>query len=133
MLSIYNSKKIPGRLFFNVLASSACLGHTCLIRLIYSVCLVVLGLIFSSAANAQSAPNISPVTGAYSSQPNNGAQTVTIGGTITSSDQLTITVYDHGLPQAYEPVSYTVASSDTLTTIATNLTLAINKADVRLA
>ncbi len=121
MLSIYNSKKIPGRLFFNVLAS-----HTCLARLICSVCLILLSLFFCISANAQSAPNITPTTGAYASQPNNGTQTVTIGGTITSGDQLTITVYDHGLPQAYEPVSYTVASSDTLTTIATNLTLAIN-------
>lgn len=126
MISIYNSDKnirppVLLKVFFRVLAS-----HTCLNRLIYSVYLVVLSLIFSSAANAQSAPNISPVTGAYASQPNNGTQTVTIGGTVTTGDQLTITVYNYGLTQAYETVSYTVASSDTLSTIATSLTSAIN-------
>ena len=77
-------KSIKPVVFLKVLANHAFL---------YPICLVVLSLFFSSAANAQNAPNISPVTGAYASQPNNGTQTVTIGGTITTGDQLTITVY----------------------------------------
>ena len=54
------------------------------------------------------------MTGAYSSQPNNGTQTVTIGGTVTTSDQLTITVYDHGLTQGYEAITYTVQKTNAI-------------------
>ena len=58
--------------------------------------------------------------------PPNGAQTAVIGGTKTTGDVLTLTVYDAGLSGGSEAVAHTVLSGDTLTSIATNLTAAIN-------
>jgi len=58
--------------------------------------------------------------------PQNGTQTAVIGGTKTTGDVLTLTVYDAGLSGGSEAVAYTVLSGDTLTSIATNLTAAIN-------
>ncbi len=61
-----------------------------------------------------------------------GSATATIGGTKTTGDVLTITVHDAGLTGGQEAVSYTVLSTDTLTTIASGLTAAIN-ADTHLS
>ncbi|MBK9622928.1 MAG: LysM peptidoglycan-binding domain-containing protein [Candidatus Obscuribacter sp.] len=58
--------------------------------------------------------------------PPNGTQTTVIGVTRTTGDVLTLTVYDAGLSGGLEAVAYTVLSGDTLTSIATNLTAAIN-------
>jgi RHS repeat-associated protein len=58
-------------------------------------------------------------------------QTATIGGTITASDTLTITVQDSALSGGQEVVNYTVQSGDTTTTIAANLAAAIT-ADTNL-
>lgn len=61
----------------------------------------------------------------------NGTQTAVIGGTKTTGNTLTITVYDAGLTGGTESVTYTVLSTDTLTSIASGLASAIN-ADVNL-
>lgn len=58
--------------------------------------------------------------------PPNGVQTATIGGTKTTSDVLTITVYDPGLSGGSKAINYTVLGGDTLTTIATGIASAIN-------
>ncbi|MBK9617558.1 MAG: LysM peptidoglycan-binding domain-containing protein [Candidatus Obscuribacter sp.] len=58
--------------------------------------------------------------------PQNGTQTVVIGGTKTTGDVLTLTIYDAGLSGGSEAVAYTVLSGDTLTSLAANLTAAIN-------
>ena len=58
--------------------------------------------------------------------PMNGTQTVAVGGTKRTSDVLTITVFDAGLTGAQQSISYTVASGDTLTTIATGIANAVN-------
>ena len=58
----------------------------------------------------------------------NGVQTVVVGGTKTTGNVLTLSVYDAGLSAGVETVSYTVASADTLTSIATAIAAAINAA-----
>ncbi|MBX9571394.1 MAG: LysM peptidoglycan-binding domain-containing protein [Candidatus Obscuribacterales bacterium] len=55
----------------------------------------------------------------------NVPKTATVGGSITIGDQLTIVTHDSGLAQP-EPVSYTVQSGDSTTSIATALKNAIN-------
>ena len=55
-----------------------------------------------------------------------GSEIATIGGPITASDVLTITVLDASLPGGQVPISYTVQSSDTLNSVATNLASNIN-------
>lgn len=50
----------------------------------------------------------------------------TIGGTVTTSDVLTITVHDAALSGGQKSVSYTVVGGDTLDTIASGLKDAIN-------
>jgi RHS repeat-associated protein len=57
---------------------------------------------------------------------NNGNTTVTVGGTKTTGDQLTITAYNPSLAAGPESLTYTVLSTDTLTTMATALTALIN-------
>lgn len=57
--------------------------------------------------------------------PANGTQTAVIGGSKTTSDIVTITVFDSGLPGGNKAINYTVQSSDTLSGIATNLAAAI--------
>lgn len=52
-------------------------------------------------------------------------QTAVIGGTKTTGNVLTITVYDSSLSGGKEVVNYTVASGDTINSIATNLASAI--------
>lgn len=58
--------------------------------------------------------------------PVNGVQTAAIGGTKTTGDTLTITVFDAGLSGGSKAVNYTVLAGDTLTSIATNIAAAIN-------
>ncbi len=58
-------------------------------------------------------------------------RSITIGGTATAGDVLTLTVYDVGLSGGQEPVSYTVQLGDTLSSIAAGLNSAIN-ADTNL-
>ncbi|HEY9773582.1 MAG TPA: cysteine peptidase family C39 domain-containing protein, partial [Planktothrix sp.] len=75
----------------------------------------------------------------YSQSTNNGAtesialsvnpnviETIGISGTKKTSDVLTFNFYDPALTGGTETVSYTVASADTLTTIATGIKTAIN-------
>jgi RHS repeat-associated protein len=57
--------------------------------------------------------------------PVNGIQTAVIGGTKTTGDTITITVYDAGLPGGLQSITYTVLMGDTLTSIATGLAAAI--------
>ncbi len=56
----------------------------------------------------------------------NGPKTATITGTKTTSDTLTVTVYDSALGGGLQAVTYTVLSGDTLTSIATGVAGAIN-------
>jgi hypothetical protein len=55
-----------------------------------------------------------------------GWQVAALGGTKTTGDVLTFTVYNASLSGGKEAVSYTVLSSDTLTTIATGIAAAVN-------
>lgn len=50
----------------------------------------------------------------------------TVGGTVTTSDQVKITVFDPALSGGQTTVTYTVAGGDSLTAIATGLKNAIN-------
>jgi hypothetical protein len=61
----------------------------------------------------------------------NGIQTALIAGTKTTGDTITVTVLDSGLSGGQEAVTYTVLSGDTLATIASGITSAIN-ADTNL-
>jgi hypothetical protein len=61
----------------------------------------------------------------------NGIQTALIAGTKTTCDTITVTVLDSGLSGGQEAVTYTVLSGDTLATIASGITSAIN-ADTNL-
>ncbi len=56
----------------------------------------------------------------------NGPQTVLVSGTKTTGDVLGLAVFDSTLGSGKESVSYTVGSSDTLSTIASSLASAIN-------
>ncbi|HEY9778281.1 MAG TPA: RHS repeat-associated core domain-containing protein, partial [Planktothrix sp.] len=56
----------------------------------------------------------------------NGTESATVGGTKATGDVLTLTVHDAALTGGQQAVSYTVLSSDTLTTIATGLKSAVN-------
>lgn len=58
--------------------------------------------------------------------PVNGVQTAVIGGTKTTGDTLTITVFDAGLSGGSKAVNYVVVAGDTLTSIATNIAAAVN-------
>lgn len=58
--------------------------------------------------------------------PQNGVQTAVIGGTKTTSDTLTITVYDAGLSGGSKAVDYVVQSGDDLDAIAAGIATAIN-------
>jgi RHS repeat-associated protein len=55
----------------------------------------------------------------------NGPQTIAIGGTKTTGDTITITVYDAGLAGGLKAVTYTVLAGDTLSTIASGLASAL--------
>jgi len=61
----------------------------------------------------------------------NGPQTIAIGGSKTTGDTITITVYDAGLAGGLKAVTYTVLAGDTLTSIATGLAAALT-ADTNL-
>ncbi|CAN5677704.1 hypothetical protein BH10CYA1_BH10CYA1_65080 [soil metagenome] len=61
-----------------------------------------------------------------------GWQVVAIGGTKTTGNIVTVTVFDIGLASGSKVINYTVLAADTLTTIATNLAAAIN-ADATLS
>jgi RHS repeat-associated protein len=61
----------------------------------------------------------------------NGPQTIAIGGTKTTGDTITITVYDAGLAGGLKAVTYTVLAGDTLSTIASGLASALT-ADANL-
>ena len=58
--------------------------------------------------------------------PANGIQTAPIGGSKTTGDVLTITVFDAGLSGGSKSDSYTVLSGDKLTSIAAGLASAVN-------
>jgi hypothetical protein len=56
----------------------------------------------------------------------NGPKTATIAGTKTTGNTISVVFYDAGLAGGTRTVTYTVLAGDTLTTMATNLTAAIN-------
>lgn len=56
----------------------------------------------------------------------NGAQIAAIGGAVTASDVLTLTIHDSALGGGQEAVPYTVQSGDSLSDIASGLANAIN-------
>ncbi len=56
----------------------------------------------------------------------NALQTATIAGTKTTSDTVTVHVYDSALGGGTQAVTYTVQAGDTLAAIATNLASAIS-------
>lgn len=56
----------------------------------------------------------------------NPIQLAILGGTKTTGDNLTITVYDAGLPGGLQTVSYTVLAADTLAIIASAISSAVN-------
>lgn len=57
--------------------------------------------------------------------------TVTVGGTITNNDTLTLTFLNPNLPNSTEAVTVAVVTADTTTTVAAKLAAAIN-ADTKL-
>jgi len=57
--------------------------------------------------------------------PTNGAQVLVIGGTKTTGDTLTVTVFDPQLSGGSKAVNYVVQAGDTLASIATNMASAI--------
>lgn len=61
----------------------------------------------------------------------NGPQTIALAGSKTTSDVITVNVYDAGLSGGTETITYTVLSGDTLTSIASGIASAIN-ADTNL-
>jgi RHS repeat-associated protein len=61
----------------------------------------------------------------------NGNSAASIGGTVTNSDTLIITVHNSALSGGQEPVPYTVSSSPTIPGVASGLVAAIN-ADTNL-
>ncbi|MDP3510578.1 MAG: RHS repeat-associated core domain-containing protein [Candidatus Melainabacteria bacterium] len=61
----------------------------------------------------------------------NGPQTIAIGGSKTTGDTITITVYDAGLAGGLKAVTYTVLAGDNLTSIASGLAAALT-ADANL-
>jgi YD repeat-containing protein len=63
--------------------------------------------------------------------PMNGTQTAVIGGSKTTGDVLTLIVFDGGLSGGSESINYTVLSGDSLESIASGITAAIN-ADTNL-
>lgn len=67
-----------------------------------------------------SRPNTATETLVQGLQPN-GAETAAIGGSKTTGNVLTITVYDSGISGGSKAESYTVLSSDTLATMASGL------------
>lgn len=70
---------------------------------------------------SQTDPNSNSTTLTYS-----GTTTATIGGTKTTGNILTITVFDAGLSGGQKAINYTVLVGDTLTTIASGLAAAIS-------
>jgi RHS repeat-associated protein len=66
------------------------------------------------------------------SAPIHGNATANVSGTVTPGDVLSFLVYNASLPGGQEQVFYTVQSSDTLSTIASALTSALN-ADSNIA
>ncbi len=56
----------------------------------------------------------------------NATQTAAIGGTKTTSDVITISVFDEGLTGGKKDISYTVLSGDNLTSIALGIASALN-------
>ncbi|MDR3616274.1 MAG: RHS repeat-associated core domain-containing protein [Candidatus Obscuribacterales bacterium] len=58
--------------------------------------------------------------------PANGTQTAVVGGSKTTGDVLTISIFDDGLSGGNVAIDYTVLSGDTLTSIASALAAAIN-------
>jgi len=56
----------------------------------------------------------------------NPSQSIAISGTKTTNDELTILIFDSSLPSGRVVIPYTVLSGDSLSSIATNITSAIN-------
>ncbi len=58
--------------------------------------------------------------------PATNTQTDVIGGTKTTGDVLTVTVYNENIPSGSKAINYTVVASDTIATIASGLAAAIS-------
>ncbi len=90
------------------------------------------GQIVSISNNSPNVTTIRTSTNANATEilkqglPHNGTQTAVIGGTKTTGDTLTVTVYDAGLAGGSKPINYTVVGGDTLPTMTTGLANAIN-------
>jgi RHS repeat-associated protein len=87
--------------------------------------LPVVGTAYSASANVGATETI-----AFGPN-NNGNSTVTVGGSTTTGDQVTLTAYNPSLGAGPESLTYAVLSTDTLTSIAAALTSLIN-ADSKL-
>ena len=87
--------------------------------------LPVVGTAYSASANVDATETI-----AFGPN-NNGNSTVTVGGSTTTGDQVTLTAYNPSLGAGPESLTYAVLSTDTLTSIAAALTSLIN-ADSKL-
>ncbi|HIA52074.1 MAG TPA: LysM peptidoglycan-binding domain-containing protein [Candidatus Melainabacteria bacterium] len=86
---------------------------------------------YADAKYSKSVTGVATETVTYSAN-FNGNTTATIGGTVTTGDVTSLTVYSAGLSGGSRTVSYTSAAGNTTTTIATALKNAIN-ADTSLA
>lgn len=80
----------------------------------------------TNATTYRSATSVTATETVSIGLPANGVQTAVIGGTKTTGDTLTITVFDAGLSGGSKAVNYVVLAGDTLTSIATNIAAAIN-------
>ncbi|MBX9951070.1 MAG: hypothetical protein K2Y39_18005 [Candidatus Obscuribacterales bacterium] len=96
------------------------------------------GQIVSISSNSPNRTTIRTSTNANATEvlkqglPPNGTQTAIIGGTKTTGNVLTITVYDAGLAGGSKAINYTVQGGDTLATMTSGLAAAIT-ADTSLA
>jgi RHS repeat-associated protein len=69
----------------------------------------------------------SGATASMSLAPNvNGRQRALVGGTITAADVVTLHVFDAALPSGTQAVNYSVQSGDTLASVASGLSTAVN-------
>ena len=89
------------------------------------------GQIVSISNNSPNVTTIRTSTNANATEilkqglPPNGTQTAAVGGTKTTGDVLTITVYDAGLAGGSKAINYTVQGGDTLATMTSGLASAI--------
>ena len=87
-----------------------------------------------NSTNTHLTPGYDLASQVTSSPSDSGAVTTAyVGGTVTTSDVLTLTAYDPSLGGGSESVSYTVTGGDTLTTVATALKMLLTQILICLA